>query len=67
MTRPTLILFTLLVLLAPGSRLPAQQAPPPQRPDQDYAPPRNTQKPPLHGRHWVAVTGKPLGAAAGAR
>ena len=26
-----------------------------------------THKPPLHGRHWVAVTGKPLGAVAGAR
>ncbi|MDB6091915.1 MAG: Gamma-glutamyltranspeptidase [Gammaproteobacteria bacterium] len=25
-----------------------------------------TQKPPLHGRHWMAVTGKPLGATAGA-
>ncbi|HSF16770.1 MAG TPA: gamma-glutamyltransferase [Vicinamibacteria bacterium] len=25
-----------------------------------------TQKPPLHGRHWVAITGKPLGATAGA-
>lgn len=25
-----------------------------------------TEKPPLHGRHWVAVTGKPLGATAGA-
>jgi len=25
-----------------------------------------TQKPPLHGRHWMAITGKPLGAAAGA-
>ena len=24
-------------------------------------------KPVLHGRHWVAVTGKPLGATAGAR
>jgi len=24
-------------------------------------------KPVLHGRHWVAITGKPLGAAAGAR
>jgi gamma-glutamyltranspeptidase/glutathione hydrolase len=29
-------------------------------------PPRRTNKPPLHGRHWVAVTGKPLGATAGA-
>ncbi len=25
-----------------------------------------TQKPPLHGRHWIAITGKPLGATAGA-
>jgi len=26
-----------------------------------------THKPVLHGRHWVAVTGKPLGATAGAK
>jgi gamma-glutamyltranspeptidase/glutathione hydrolase len=25
-----------------------------------------TDKPVLHGKHWVAITGKPLGAAAGA-
>jgi gamma-glutamyltranspeptidase / glutathione hydrolase len=25
-----------------------------------------TLKPPLHGRHWMAITGKPLGATAGA-
>ncbi len=25
-----------------------------------------TYKPPLHGRHWMAITGKPLGATAGA-
>ena len=25
-----------------------------------------TQKPPLHGRQWMAITGKPLGATAGA-
>ena len=25
-----------------------------------------TQKPPLHARHWIAITGKPLGATAGA-
>src|SRR5438552_17248020 len=25
-----------------------------------------TQKPPLHARHWVAITGKPLSAEAGA-
>src|SRR5205809_1395156 len=28
---------------------------------------QRTQKPPLHGRHWVAVTGKPLAATAGAK
>jgi len=27
---------------------------------------QHTHKPVLHGKHWVAVTGKPLGAAAGA-
>jgi gamma-glutamyltranspeptidase/glutathione hydrolase len=27
---------------------------------------RRTVKPVLHGRHWVAITGKPLGATAGA-
>jgi gamma-glutamyltranspeptidase/glutathione hydrolase len=26
-----------------------------------------TEKPPLHGQHWMAITGKPLGATAGAR
>src|SRR5437867_7382730 len=25
-----------------------------------------TQKPPVHGRHWMAITGKPLAATAGA-
>ncbi|MBV9923994.1 MAG: gamma-glutamyltransferase [Acidobacteria bacterium] len=29
-------------------------------------PAQRTQKPPLHGRHWMAITGKPLGATAGA-
>jgi gamma-glutamyltranspeptidase/glutathione hydrolase len=27
---------------------------------------QRTQKPVLHGRHWMAITGKPLGATAGA-
>jgi gamma-glutamyltranspeptidase/glutathione hydrolase len=44
--------------------LQAQQLP---RGKQDSLPPKQTQKPPLHGRHWMAVTGKPLGATAGAR
>ena len=30
-------------------------------------PSSQTHKPVLHGRHWVAITGKPLGATAGAR
>jgi gamma-glutamyltranspeptidase/glutathione hydrolase len=29
------------------------------------APAQRTAKPPLHGRHWMAITGKPLGATAG--
>lgn len=29
--------------------------------------PVTTQKPPLHGRHWMAITGKPLAASAGAQ
>jgi gamma-glutamyltranspeptidase/glutathione hydrolase len=29
-------------------------------------PGQSTQKPPLHARHWIAITGKPLGATAGA-
>ena len=32
-----------------------------------FAPAQRTQKPPLHGQDWMAVTGKPLGAAAGAK
>ena len=35
------------------------------RPSADNRP-RQTQKPPLHGRHWMAITGKPLAATAGA-
>ena len=27
---------------------------------------QRTQKPPLHARHWMAITGKPLAATAGA-
>jgi gamma-glutamyltranspeptidase / glutathione hydrolase len=41
---------TLLLLLALPSATAAQQ----------------TQKPPLHGQHWMAITGKPLAATAGA-
>ena len=43
------------------------------RPKHRFAPGREartlsaTHKPVLHGRHWVAITGKPLGATAGAK
>src|SRR5512137_2805976 len=30
-------------------------------------PRERTEKPVLHGKHWVAITGKPLGATAGAK
>lgn len=26
---------------------------------------QRTEKPPLHGKHWMAITGKPLAATAG--
>lgn len=55
--------LSLLFLLSPS--LPASQAQPPRQ-NQDALPPRATQKPPLHGRHWMALTGKPLAATAGA-
>ncbi len=43
--------------------LPAQQQP---APEQAPPRPRRTAKPPLHARHWIAITGKPLAATAGA-
>jgi gamma-glutamyltranspeptidase / glutathione hydrolase len=43
-------IFTILALLSSILTATAQQ----------------TQKPPLHGKHWMAITGKPLAATAGA-
>ena len=34
--------------------------------DRQFFTPGRTVKPVLHGKHWVAITGKPLGATAGA-
>jgi len=48
-------LFTVLL----SALLVAMSAPAPSRA-------QRTQKPPLHGRHWMAITGKPLAATAGA-
>ena len=49
-------LFPILSALVAGSCLAAGPEPFSQ-----------THKPVLHGRHWVAITGKPLGATAGAK
>jgi gamma-glutamyltranspeptidase/glutathione hydrolase len=57
--------LVLVCLAVMGISVPAQQAQAPL-PNQDSQAPRTTQKPPLHGRQWMAVTGKPLGATAGA-
>lgn len=53
-----------VVVAAPAAR--AQPAPA-GAPDAYPLPPRRTNKPPLHGAHWMAVTGKPLAASAGAQ
>lgn len=50
-----------------GRRPAAAGAPAAATPDPYPLPPRRTTKPPLHGRHWMAVTGKPLSASAGAQ
>jgi gamma-glutamyltranspeptidase/glutathione hydrolase len=48
--RRTLVLISAVVALLSGPHATAQR----------------TARPVLHGKHWVAVTGKPLGATAGA-
>ena len=69
------LLASILALMPGAPRLTAQQADlraggasasQARQGNQDSLPPRTTQKPPLHGRHWMAITGKPLGATAGA-
>ena len=54
-TRPLVsrLALALAVLFARSACVAAQQRP-------------QTQKPPLHARHWIAITGKPLAATAGA-
>jgi gamma-glutamyltranspeptidase / glutathione hydrolase len=58
----------LALLVAAAPPLGAQDtasAQPQRQPVQSQIPTR-TQKPPLHARHWLAITGKPLSATAGA-
>jgi gamma-glutamyltranspeptidase/glutathione hydrolase len=59
--RLSLIAAALIVTVLPPAD--AQQQP---TPEQTSPRPRRTAKPPLHGRHWMAITGKPLAATAGA-
>ena len=57
--------FSLVVTIATSVEAQRQQRPgqPIGAPDPRTA---NTQKPPIHARHWLAITGKPLSATAGA-
>ena len=60
---PRVLAVTMVMVLSASGYAQQPQAP---RANQDTMPPRTTQRPPLHGRHWMAITGKPLGATAGA-
>ena len=60
----------LVVAVAVGvAPLAAQTGAPPSARPIGAADPRtgNTQQPPLHAKHWLAITGKPLSASAGAQ
>ena len=61
------VTIVVALTLAAATSLSAQRR---QGPGQPVGPvdPRNsnTQKPPLHARHWLAITGKPMSATAGA-
>ena len=70
--RLALAFVAVLASLLPAPASHAQQQPAPARDTAQQARPaqtprpRRTAKPPLHARHWIAITGKPLGATAGA-
>jgi gamma-glutamyltranspeptidase/glutathione hydrolase len=66
MRRPGLRTALAILFVLSSAAVPAQPSSQAPRANQDSLPPRTTQKPPLHGTHWMAVTGKPLGATAGA-
>ena len=65
MLRLTLTLLTTTSLIAGAQQ--QQQSSPADTVRRATTPiPRRTQKPPLHAEHWLAITGKPLSATAGA-
>jgi gamma-glutamyltranspeptidase/glutathione hydrolase len=55
-----------LTLLAAAALTAGAQQPDSARATTRSQIPRRTQKPPLHAEHWLAITGKPLSATAGA-
>src|SRR5215208_5620436 len=57
---------TCLAVLPLPAQQPSQPASPAQAQPEYPLPPLRTAKPPLHGKHWMAITGKPLAATAGA-
>ncbi len=65
MTRTKLLALLISVQMIFGASLYAQQRTPMIFGPNFYAQQR-TQKPPLHAKHWMAITGKPLAATAGA-
>src|SRR3954468_16945434 len=66
MLRLTLTLIAATSFIA-GAQQQQQQSSPADTLRRTTTPiPRRTQKPPLHAEHWLAITGKPLSATAGA-
>src|SRR3954470_1153577 len=66
MLRLTLTLLAATSFIA-GAQQQQQQSSPADTLRRTTTPiPRRTQKPPLHAEHWLAITGKPLSATAGA-
>ena len=71
-TRAPVVAVALALLAAHNGGVLGAQTPAPapmqatRQPTPWPLPPLRTAKPPLHARHWLAVTGKPLGATAGA-
>src|SRR3954465_3554446 len=67
MLRLTLTLLAATSFIA-GAQQQQQQSSPADTLRRTTTPiPRRTEKPPLHARHWLAITGKPLSATAGAQ
>jgi gamma-glutamyltranspeptidase/glutathione hydrolase len=64
----SLSVVALLIATVPATLRAQRPAPPGLIPPRQAQDPRyfQTEKPPLHAEHWIAITGKPLSATAGA-